>query len=66
MQGRLASARLEGDAPSPSLLHGLLTAVLAHRAVASVPGRRSSPQRSGTQIAHVVPVVNLDHLSLTD
>jgi hypothetical protein len=41
------------------------TLVLATGA-ASMPGNRSCPQRSGTQIAHVIPVVNLDHLFLTD
>ena len=55
-----------GDPPSPSHLHGLTISVATYCAVASMPGGGSGPQRSGTQIVRVVPVVNLDHLSPTD
>jgi hypothetical protein len=55
-----------GDTPSPSHLHELTMSVPPYLAVASMPGGGSSPQRSDTQIPHIIPVVNLDHLSLTD
>jgi hypothetical protein len=68
-EGRFAdrfNRREVGDPPLPSHLHGLTMTVPPHLAVASMPGSRSVPQRSGTQIADMIPVVNLDHLSLMD
>jgi hypothetical protein len=68
-EGRFAdrsNRREVGDTPSPSHLHELTMSVPPYLAVASMPGSRSVPQRSGTQIAHIIPVVNLDHLSPTD